>query len=698
MIPQCCQTIFQSIVHNLLEKAILKVTHTVKSLITLFHKPNLMFLYLELESRTPLLTNANSLEEQTATPPEVTDFLNVLQERPYSIENGIEQSLSTDSTDGESSNPVSNLEGYLRKYDNWSDWRFNIYIKTMGTFKHGKPENEEKKGKEASLKIMVEINILQAAILRKDIKMVKLISSLAKEGNRLEKLVDYEVKLEFNSGWLLSPCCKWIANASAIHLASYFHVESLKHLLIIDSQLINTLTGVNRIYINSKTSTPENQSETLNQQYQPNQSSPLHIASTSDKNIVALQFLIKKKAKVENKDVEGKTALHIAARNGCTKNVIALVFDGKANVVANDLSGETPLHQAKTSKILDIFLMKTNANKILGFEDKAKIKLFDRILQNHPSSMKSYLDKMVTSTNPDSDIQDQHLIFHFAMFHQDTTRKQNYFDKHLKLINSDCSNMLRHPLMALFTSLKWQRHQTKYSFQFFIFLVFLLIFTTHGIYCIDYLQCDDPKINENCQKESYMLKLNMIYNMTRYFSWGLLMVLIVMEILQFVSKVLTLEVKEYFTKQNMIEVAMLVTTLAFFIVQFIDDEYWLLEHLLGWALFLSWMDLTLFLARFDLFGKHIYLSWHVLKKVGWSLVVYVPSVIAFSMAFHAFLRRNEIFQGSTASIIKTLTMLLGEFDFADNFLFDKVKKDGDSNFSVQVIFIYGVSFLLFFIQ
>jgi hypothetical protein len=105
-----------------------------------------------------------------------------------------------------------------------------------------------------------------------------------------------------------------------------------------------------------------------------------------------------------------------------------------------------------------------------------------------------------------------------------------------------------------------------------------------------------------------------------------------MEILQF----LTSEVKEYFTKQNLIEVAMLVTTLSFFVVQFIDDGFWLLEHLLGWALFLSWMDLTLFLARFDLFGKYIYLSWYVLKKVGWSLVVYVPSVIAFLMAFHAF--------------------------------------------------------------
>ena len=309
-----------------------------------------MFFFLELEPRTPLLTNANSKEEQTATPPEVKAFLNYLQERPYSIENDFEQAsstdstdiatsnlvsnLSNDSTDGETSNLVSNLKDYLRKYDNWSDWRFNVDIKTMVTFK---PENEEKEGKEMYSKIMVEINILQASILRQDIRMVKLISSLAKEGNFLEKLLDYEVKLAFDKKWNLSSCSKWIVNASAIHLASYFHFESLKHLLIISSQLIDSPTGVNRVdYINTSTSNSTILISKLNQQYQPNKFSPLHIASTSDKNIAAVQFLIKKMAKVENTDVEGKTALHVAARNGCIKNVIALVFDGKANVIAKD--------------------------------------------------------------------------------------------------------------------------------------------------------------------------------------------------------------------------------------------------------------------------------------------------------------------------------------------------------------------------
>ena len=106
------------------------------------------------------------------------------------------------------------------------------------------------------------------------------------------------------------------------------------------------------------------------------------------------------------------------------------------------------------------------------------------------------------------------------------------------------------------------------------------------------------------------------------------------------------------------------------------------EHLLGWSLFLVWMDFTIFLARFDLFGRPIYLTWHVLSNVAWSLIVYIPSIFAFSLAFHSFLKTNKIFQGSISSVIKTLTMMLGEFDFEENFVFNEVK---DSNYSVQVI-------------
>merc|ERR1712194_311841 len=44
------------------------------------------------------------------------------------------------------------------------------------------------------------------------------------------------------------------------------------------------------------------------------------------------------------------------------------------------------------------------------------------------------------------------------------------------------------------------------------------------------------------------------------------------------------------------------------------------------------------------------------------------------------------------SIIKTLTMLLGEYDFEDNFLYDAVKKNMDSNFSVQILLLIFIAY------
>ena len=117
------------------------------------------------------------------------------------------------------------------------------------------------------------------------------------------------------------------------------------------------------------------------------------------------------------------------------------------------------------------------------------------------------------------------------------------------------------------------------------------------------------------------------------------------------------------------------------------------EHLLGWTLFLAWINLTLFLGRFDIFGVHIYRSFHVIKNVAWSMSVYLPSLGAFAIAFHCFLRNDDIFEGPFASILKTLSMVLGEFNVEGRFLYDPVANVNGSQFSVQLLFlmfiIYG---------
>ena len=162
------------------------------------------------------------------------------------------------------------------------------------------------------------------------------------------------------------------------------------------------------------------------------------------------------------------------------------------------------------------------------------------------------------------------------------------------------------------------------------------------------------------------------------------------------SKILAKDFFDYFSWQNVIEVVLLTLSTTFLIVEFVlfdKMEYdcarysGLQMHLLGWALFLAWIDLTLFLGRFDIFGKHIYRSWHVMKNVAWSMTVYIPILLAFASAFHCFLKNDGIFEGTVASVLKVLTMVLGEFDFGDHFVYDTVKETNGSQFSVQIMFV-----------
>ena len=154
----------------------------------------------------------------------------------------------------------------------------------------------------------------------------------------------------------------------------------------------------------------------------------------------------------------------------------------------------------ENSKIFDILLSKATTRQVLEIENNTETPFFDKISLNHPSSLNTYLDKMVTSNDTDSDVHDQHLTFNLSMFNSITDEKQNYLDKHIALIKRGSEKMLTHPLMRLFISLKWQPHKIRYQINFYIFLVFVLIFSMHGIFCIDFLQCEDGKEGELFKK------------------------------------------------------------------------------------------------------------------------------------------------------------------------------------------------------
>ena len=165
------------------------------------------------------------------------------------------------------------------------------------------------------------------AVLKKDMKIVS------------DELKDRE----------LSPKCIWISDATVIHLATCWHVESLIHFLDISPQLVDHVTS-------------------------QTQCTPLHVASSCDHDTIATKILIENRANIDAKNTNNQTPLHLASQFGFTNDVMTLLFEGGANVMALDSNNLTPIHYAKTSEIVDILLSKTDADNINGLNKEGEFK------------------------------------------------------------------------------------------------------------------------------------------------------------------------------------------------------------------------------------------------------------------------------------------------------------------------------------
>ena len=370
---------------------------------------------------------------------------------------------------------LDDFKNNLKKSGNaWQDWKFSVQM----VMAISKDDNDNEKKEENIEKVMnVEIGLIHAAIIKRDIEQVKILTDLASEN--LDKLLTTKIECNCPQGYKFTEQCSWISNATAIHLATYWHIKSLVHFL---NCFENPKIPKHMVTILSNLSKDGTEKEKV---------TPLHVAASKDDDTRAASLLMKKGANVEAKNSKGQTALHIAARCGSIKTVILLLFDGKANPMAQDEDNKTPLHYASTDAILDILLNKANLRKLTELEGDDC--LFELILNKRPKCIETYLDLMVKSENEEADVKEKKYTFDLEIFNHDVDKKSNYLNKHKKLIDRGYSEHLRHPVMMLHAAMKWKPHRKKYIANFCVFLVYLIAMTLHGFNAVDYFQ-----LSENC--------------------------------------------------------------------------------------------------------------------------------------------------------------------------------------------------------
>ena len=169
----------------------------------------------------------------------------------------------------------------------------------------------------------------------------------------------------------------------------------------------------------------------------------------------------------------------------------------------------------------------------------------------------------------------------------------------------------------------------------------------------------------------------------KYTTWAALGLLALAELFQILGKLFTGRFCSYFNKQNAVDALILIlTTLYFYCVEI--NEYEWSGHIGGWALFWAWMNFTLFMGKIPKFGRSIFVSMNVAVDICKVFVVYIPSLIAFTLAFHFFLHGDIIFRSFTGGVLKVFVMMIGELDYGDHFETHAVAETGGKQWSTQV--------------
>ena len=195
----------------------------------------------------------------------------------------------------------------------------------------------------------------------------------------------------------------------------------------------------------------------------------------------------------------------------------------------------------------------------------------------------------------------------------------------------------------------------------------------------------DPKYKDGLTNEAGRPLLLPIFGFLALFytTVFLFFIFVVRELLELIAE----GPKRYFSFfENIFEVFVICLTILCFI--FLDDyseNVYFYQLLQVATVFFGWLGLTLQLARFPAVGMYIQLSIMVFRQLVLSLMVFMTILLAFSFSFHLSLRKHHVYDNALTSFLKTITMMVGEFNFDYDFTFESVRDVGGSNGVVQAL-------------
>ena len=113
----------------------------------------------------------------------------------------------------------------------------------------------------------------------------------------------------------------------------------------------------------------------------------------------------------------------------------------------------------------------------------------------------------------------------------------------------------------------------------------------------------------------------------------------------------------------------------------------------AYAVFFGWINLIVFVGRFEYIGVYVLMFKSVLKTVVTVLCVFFVFIVGFGLCFYMLLPNQYYFQEPGRAILKTFVMMTGEFEYTDYFVSEDLEF-GSMSYVIMCIFVVVMPIIL----
>ncbi|XP_052892423.1 transient receptor potential channel pyrexia-like [Anopheles moucheti] len=369
------------------------------------------------------------------------------------------------------------------------------------------------------------------------------------------------------------------------------------------------------------------------------QRTALHAAvSKSDTAVEMLETLIAWGANVNQRDVYGFTALHLAALDALGPCVETLLYHG----------ADVTMKSRKGTSALNIISRKTPAS--LGV-------------------IQCKLDAAITLTHSqDSSSREVELELDFRSILQHChPREISYLNT---FVDDGQKEFLQHPLCSAFLYIKWNKIRKYYiarllfCFTFVLFLtLYVLTVLAHNCYNGSKDMKETIQEQELCQKQSIFGDMLRNNPFVMEMQW---MVLVAITIIEICRKIYGItgysSLKHYVTQtENAIEWFIIMSV---FVISHIYTKrtYTWQNHVGAFAVLLGWTNLMLMIGQLPVFGAYVAMYTKVQVEFAKLFMAYSCMLIGFTISFCVIFPSSSSFANPFMGFITVLVMMTGEQD------------------------------------